>query len=444
MAGRTRTAKALAQRIDLNYFKRPHPFRRLKMILSIAVPAAVLLWLGGNAAGKSKAPYSSGPVAPSHQVFGDKCERCHVTQVRAFRAHVTDNMCVSCHDAPQHKSNQTFTPTCASCHVEHRGAVRLAATADRDCAQCHRDLNTTTGRLTVAKSVGTFNGAHPEFGSKRDNAKDPAVLKFNHEVHMKADLRGPKGTTQLECATCHTPAANAPIAARARATDSMSPVTYARDCASCHPLFFDPLIDAVAPHDTPEKVHAMVTQSLREFIAANPAQIGRPDPVRGRIPVNFPEPMRPVRNAAEWVEARTSSVEGLLWSKTCAECHALVDRPSSSVDRRPGLADDLRRPGLALQDPAFPQIVPTNIPTGWMPRARFDHASHQLTSCTSCHAAATSRLTSDVLMPSIETCQQCHKPSRGAESRCFECHEYHDWKNAKPVKPGFHLDQLVN
>ena len=280
MAGRTRTAKALAQRIDLNYFKRPHPFRRLKMILSIAVPAAVLLWLGGNAAGKSKAPYSSGPVAPSHQVFGDKCERCHVTQVRAFRAHVTDNMCVSCHDAPQHKSNQTFTPTCASCHVEHRGAVRLAATADRDCAQCHRDLNTTTGRLTVAKSVGTFNGAHPEFGSKRDNAKDPAVLKFNHEVHMKADLRGPKGTTQLECATCHTPAANAPIAARARATDSMSPVTYARDCASCHPLFFDPLIDAVAPHDTPEKVHAMVTQSLREFIAANPAQIGRPDPVR--------------------------------------------------------------------------------------------------------------------------------------------------------------------
>ena len=51
MAGRTRTAKALAQRIDLNYFKRPHPFRRLKLVLSIAVPSAVLLWLGGNAAG---------------------------------------------------------------------------------------------------------------------------------------------------------------------------------------------------------------------------------------------------------------------------------------------------------------------------------------------------------------------------------------------------------
>ena len=142
--------------------------------------------------------------------------------------------------------------------------------------------------------------------------------------------------------------------------------------------------------------------------------------MRGRIPVNFPEPMRPVRNAADWVEARTGSVERLLWSKTCAECHTIVE------------------------DPALPQIAPTNIPTGWMPRARFDHAAHQLTSCTSCHAATTSRLTSDVLMPSIETCQQCHKPSRGAESRCFECHEYHDWKNAKTVKPGFNLDQLVN
>jgi hypothetical protein len=430
MAGRTRTAKALAQRIDLNYFKRPHPFRRLKLVLSIAVPAAVLLWLGGNAAGGSKAPYSSGPVAASHQVFGDKCERCHVTQARAFRAHVTDNMCVSCHDAPQHKSNQTFTPTCASCHVEHRGAVRLAATANRDCLQCHRDLNTTTGRLTIAKEVGAFNGSHPEFAAKREGAKDLAVLKFNHEVHMKADLRGPAGATPLECATCHRQNEAAPTATRALGRRSLGeggPVTYARDCASCHPLFFDPLIDTVAPHDTPEKVHAMVTQSLRQFIAKNPSQIGRPDPVRGRIPVNFPEPMRPVRNAADWVEARTANAERLLWSKTCAECHTIVDRPSSSVDR---------------QSP--PQVQPTNVPTGWMPRARFDHAAHQLTGCTSCHAATTSRLTADVLMPSITTCQQCHKPSRGAESRCFECHEYHEWKNAKPAKPGFNLDQIVN
>jgi hypothetical protein len=430
MAGRTRTAKALAQRIDLNYFKHLHPFRLWKLVLSIAVPAVVVLWLGGNAAGGSKAPYSSGPMSAAHQVFGDRCERCHVTQARAFRAHVTDNMCASCHDAPAHKSNQTSTPTCASCHLEHRGTIRLAATAGRDCEQCHRDLTTTTGRLAVAKSVGAFNGGHPEFAARRlptgalanagEGAKDAAVLRFNHEVHMKPDLRGPKGATRLECGTCHVPAVLPAPALRSRPVDNMAAVTYAKDCASCHPLFFDPLIDAVAPHDTPEKVHAMVTQSLREFIAKNPSQIGKPDPVRGRIPVNFREPMEPVRNADEWVDARTITVERLLWSKTCAECHTL--------ERRAPL----------------PRVVPTNVPTGWMPRARFDHAAHQMTDCMTCHAAQTSRLTSDVLMPPIATCQQCHKPSRGAESRCFECHEYHDWKTEKPVKPGFSLDQLLN
>lgn len=440
MAGRTRTAKALAQRIDLNYFKRPHPFRRLKRVLSIAVPAAVLLWLAGNAVGGSRAPYSSGPVSASHQVFGDKCERCHVTQARTFRAHVTDNMCLSCHDAPAHKSNQTFTPTCASCHIEHRGAIRLSASANRDCEQCHRDLSTTTGPLTIAKAVGAFNDTHPEFAAKRlatgtsangESGGDPAVLKFNHEVHMKPGLRGPNGAAELECSTCHTPAAPARAAARSRfgrrslgeggPTDNMAPVTFEKNCASCHPLFFDPLIDAMVPHDSPDKVHAFVTQSLREFIAGNPGQIGRPDPVRGRIPVNFPEPMRSVRNAADWVEARTASVERLLWSKTCAECHTIEGGRG-----------------------ALPRVVPTNIPTTWMPRARFDHAAHRLTNCTTCHAAETSRQTADVLMPSIATCQQCHKPSRGAESRCFECHEYHDWKAAKPVKPGFELHQLVN
>ncbi len=407
MAGRTRTAKALAQRIDLNYFKRSHPFRRWKLVLSMAVPALVLLWLGGMAAGGSKAAYSSGPVSAAHQVFGDKCERCHVTQSRTFRAHVTDNMCVSCHDAPAHKSNQTFAPACGSCHLDHRGAIRLAATADRDCEQCHLDLNTTTGRLTVAKTVGAFNHAHPEFAAKREGARDRAALKFNHEVHMKPGLRGPQGAAQIECVTCHEPAnqPGAPSHAepglrRARPRETMSPVTYARNCASCHPLYFDPLIDAVAPHETPEKVQAMVAQALTEFIAVNPDRIGKPDPVRGRIPVNFPEPMPQVRTAAEWIEARTASVERLLWSKTCAECH--------TIER---------------QTPVVTRVVPTNVSKGWMPHARFDHAAHQMTDCTSCHAAGTSRDTSDVLMPSMATCQQCHKPTRGAESRCFECHD---------------------
>lgn len=431
MSGRTRTAKALAQRIDLNYFKRLHPFRRWKLILSIAVPVAALVWIGTAAAGGSREPYSSGPVAAAHQVFSGRCERCHSTGAQTFRAHVSDNMCLSCHDAPAHKSNQVTTPTCASCHQEHRGPIRLASTADRDCESCHSDLRTTTGRLTVAKSVGSFVDGHPEFAARREGARDRAVLKFNHEVHMKADLRGPKGATQLECTTCHRSNQSVPAPRGTRGRRSLAeggPVTYAKDCASCHALYFDPLIDAVAPHDTPEKVQTAVVDALRVFIKANPAQIGKPDPARGRIPVNFPEPMRPVRTAAEWVDARAARVEELLWAKTCAECHT-IDRAS------PASAGGAR---------SLPRVVPTDMAVGWMPHARFDHAAHQMTACASCHPAASSRETSDVLMPSIATCQQCHKPTRGAESRCFECHEYHDWAAAKPVKPGFNVNQLTN
>jgi len=41
-----RTTKKLAQRIDLNYFKRPHPFRQWRFWLSVCIPAAAILWLG--------------------------------------------------------------------------------------------------------------------------------------------------------------------------------------------------------------------------------------------------------------------------------------------------------------------------------------------------------------------------------------------------------------
>jgi hypothetical protein len=427
VAGRTRTAKSLARRIDMNYFKRLHPFRRWRLLLSIGAPLVVLLFLGAFAAAGSRAPYSSGPVSAAHQVFGQRCELCHTTATTAFRAHVSDMSCVACHDAPAHKTNQTDTPACASCHLDHRGAIQLAAVDDQNCLQCHRDLKIASGQPTVADSIGSFGGDHPEFAVRRDGALDRGVLRFNHEVHAKTDLRGPGGPTKLDCVTCHKPAAPPVPAVAANAGgrrhaggDPMAPITYAANCASCHPLYFDPLIDAAAPHETPDKVHAFVVQALEQFIAANPGQIGRPDPVRGRIPVSFPAPMRPVTTATEWTAERTTRAEQLLWSKTCAECHTV--EPAAG---------------------AIPRIVATSLRTSWMPHARFDHRAHQLATCTSCHAATTSRETSDVLMPSIATCQACHTPRTGAEARCFECHGYHDWTKEKPPTGGFDLNRLT-
>jgi hypothetical protein len=427
VAQRIRTAKTLAQRIDLSYFKRQHPLRHWRFIASMVVPLAAIVWIAGMAAAGSRAPFSSGPLAAAHHMFTNRCERCHVAEAGAFSAAVTDNACRSCHVAPDHRSNEAFTPSCANCHAEHRGPVRLAATSDASCTQCHAALTTKSVEPKIATNVGPFATGHPAFAAHRNAVRDETALRFNHAVHMKENLRGAGGDVTLSCSTCHKPNGPSPRGSSDdRQGGLMRPVSFQRDCSYCHSLYFDPLVDVQVPHDTTEVVHRFVDLELRRFIEANPDQVTRVEPVRGRIPVNFPEleatAAPPARNADEWVRRRQAAVEDRLWTRTCAECH-LMTRSSDAIL----------------------QTVPTAAPASWMPRARFDHRSHQLATCESCHhTAAASTETADVLMPPIATCQQCHNDSRrAADARCFVCHEYHDWKQPTTATPaGFPISGL--
>ena len=65
----------------------------------------------------------------------------------------------------------------------------------------------------------------------------------------------------------------------------------------------------------------------------------------------------------------------------------------------------------------------------WLPHAHFSHAKHAtVASCRECHVAApSSRLTSDVLIPTKESCMRCHSPAGIARkaSECATCHLYH-------------------
>jgi hypothetical protein len=76
-------------------------------------------------------------------------------------------------------------------------------------------------------------------------------------------------------------------------------------------------------------------------------------------------------------------------------------------------------------------IEPVNVTQVWFPRAVFDHSAHRALECAACHAdARTSQKSSDVLLPGIKTCVQCHSPasgrSGGAGDSCTECHRYHN------------------
>src|SRR5687768_9413966 len=112
---RDRSTKALAKRIELDYFKRPHPWRRAMTLATVLAPVIAAAWLGICMYFTAQEPFSAGPVSTRHAMFGKACMQCHVPW-----GGTPDSKCISCHEAPEHHSNAAFQPDCASCHVEHQ------------------------------------------------------------------------------------------------------------------------------------------------------------------------------------------------------------------------------------------------------------------------------------------------------------------------------------
>src|ERR1700741_4522895 len=81
---RTRTTKAVAQRIDLNYFKRATAFKRAKLWLVILAPALALVWIGWHFFCGDQRVYSSGRLSEVHAVLEKQCAACHVREAGGF------------------------------------------------------------------------------------------------------------------------------------------------------------------------------------------------------------------------------------------------------------------------------------------------------------------------------------------------------------------------
>jgi len=443
MAGRTRTTKKLAQRINLNYFKELRGIPRWRRILSGVLAGAGLLWLGWYAVSGNPKPYNAGPVSHAHSMLGQKCSACHISQA-GFQRTVTDQACVACHDGPVHHAEQTFVPACMDCHVEHKGVFKMAATSDAACTQCHADL-AAKDKNAPPKFVANINGfdrSHPEFLPLRPGHSDPGTVKFNHQVHLdaKKGIRGPNGVVQLKCVDCHRPpGVNEPwpygVAEMAPAAFTpgpgvsppsrayMAPVNYMEQCSACHTLQFDKRFQESVPHKEAKVVYEFVVKKLTEYIAAHPDQIHTVDEPDKRLP-SRPVPPIP-RNAQEWIAQRLADSQLLLWRKACKECHSLS---------YPGGSQGL------------PEVAKAAITARWLPHSNFDHEAHQMVACASCHnKTETSKETSDVLIPSVQVCQQCHRAgANAAEARCFECHTYHDWSKEKHVNGTFGVKQLTD
>jgi hypothetical protein len=466
---RNRTTKKLAQRIDLNYFKRPTPLKRAKFWLSLLLPLLAIVWISWYALRKDARVYSSGRMSEPHAILEKECAACHVQKASAFSAKPDNQACLSCHDGPIHHASQITTPDCASCHTEHRGRINIAAVSEKSCAECHGDLRATGRPTRYSPHIRSFAGGHPEFAALRDNHRDPSTIKLNHAIHLKPIRRGPTGPiVHLDCADCHRPAAAKtswtyadasylpaimPAPAQAQSINAyetsslvprtsstgrelMAPVTFANSCASCHLLTFDKRFNEGVPHDKPEIIHAFLKKKFQDYSAAHPSELRTPrDPDRDLTG----KPLAPriqTLTPAEWVVARTSDAEQLLWRKTCLQCHQLSFGASHPLPTA--------QQNVALNDNALPQIAGSHVTTRWMPHAKFDHEAHGGFTCVSCHEKALNSVDSgDLLLPGIATCQNCHAPGPDhAESRCFECHTYHDWSQRKEITPKFNFPPL--
>ena len=452
---RTRTTKAVAQRIDLNYFKRPTRLKRVRLALIVLAPLVALGWLAWRGLMRDSRVYSSGRMSEPHAVLERHCEACHVQRASEFSAKAADSACLACHDGPVHHEEQVRAdvPACATCHVEHRGRINIVAGSNVSCAECHMNLKVAAGALPYSAHIRILEEGHPEVAAHREGVKDPGTILLNHAIHMKPIRRGPNGPlVQMDCSDCHRPesykgswpyadanyvdtkvsySANdvlLPVKAgtlqprHIMPRAYMAPVQFATACAACHLLTFDKRFEIGVPHDKPDVVHVFLAKKFEEYIAAHPAEVRVVrDPKRDLTGKPIPPEVR-ILTPAQWVSERTADAEELLWRKTCKQCHALNLLPGQTL----------------------PHVTEARITQRWMPHARFDHDAHRGFSCTGCHPGAlVSKETSDVLVPNLANCKTCHAPgSEHAESRCFECHTYHDWSKRKEVKPSYTLPDL--
>lgn len=447
--------KGLASWISLDYFRRLRPLRGSRSWVTMAAMLVSALYAGWTLGPARHAAHEAAPVATAHALFNDDCARCHSEPlqplVRLVRGDlvrtVSNRTCLSCHDGAAHHKNEERPGACAVCHAEHRGKALLARVADGHCTSCHAQLRDDHPK-TMYENVSAFSADHPEFRILRTKQKDEAKLHFNHAVHLALDLAALRSRDgagiqrygdRLECSACHQPDAERRY---------LQPISYARHCASCHPLTVRitgdmPDADARAaaeefrrtpvPHQEPSIVRAVLRERLVEFVQRHPVASGaRAEPPRA-LPGRAP---RPVTQAeSRWVKGQADEAERLLFTNR--------ELPRAERGLFEGSCRQCHVPALLGGSNGLPQYLPTALPARWLTHGRFAHDSHRMLDCLACHgAAAASQATSDVLLPGLQSCQECHRQPGGARSDCAECHSYHDRSLEGSRHGGFSIDRL--
>lgn len=381
--------------------------------------------------------WSSGELSLKHESLKDNCESCHVA---AFES-VQDETCLSCHkdtadhaakprlakgspalssgDAVQWRIAQGLGKEgplgCVSCHSEHEGPVRQPAGGEAFCSDCHKDLGT---RLTDTKLANAhdFGKDHPQFrpayyasfGAAKPVRAGPGTrpversgLKFPHDVHMNARGGAARMAVSLrqygkplECKDCHSPTTD---------KASFKPVEMEQACEGCHSLVSGRTaiggFSKLRHGDVKDLAEDLARISSGPRVRIGPArqrpgQLGSASPYRA----DFGRPVRAYIGLSNALSA----------GGVCTECHLPTRGPTGQAD-----------------------LMPVNLPDRFLTSGYFNHEAHKQQKCSDCHAAGTSKVASDLLIPDLKSCRSCHlgatavKTKKIVPSDCAMCHAYH-------------------
>jgi predicted CXXCH cytochrome family protein len=383
--------------------------------------------------------WQSGPLLPAHQVaIGNDCAVCHQ---KPF-VQVEDKACQQCHSSvvdhvpPGHPeledpamSAALEAYACQDCHKEHNEPESIVSRSDGLCVDCHGQMRPGVEGFSLE--------AHPEFalsllrpviegeGGARtvdwqpekvrlgeagdfDGADEGEIshLKYPHDIHLDPEaVKHPQRGDALQCADCHSLSPD---------REHFEPITMEAHCASCHELSFDPSNpQKQLPHGSPEAVFEVLEAHFvkRAF---------GPEPVGA-----FERRRRPGRERAE---------EGCDQDYDCARQQAL-EETGRQFSQRGCVTCHQVSEIEGTEGPERWQVLPVKINDDWYADARFDHQSHLTQShqsgdslCLTCHNADTSGESSDVLMPGIAQCTDCHGDKAHTDRvalDCVSCHDYH-------------------
>jgi len=378
----------------------------------------------------SDALWSSGPLHAAHRFIGNDCTACHVKPFERVR----NSECEKCHADVQHHVDVRTADValfdrerCAACHFEHKEPATLVLRDQRLCTDCHARLDRLKSDPQI-ENAADFGTHHPEFrlavlsqnelvapgqwapqwldANHEATFKETSHLKFSHAQHLNPKgIKSPTGERVLQCADCHRPNSSG---------RQMMPIRMETQCSGCHSLHFDEHDPTSGvPHGSLQSMFRVLHEHFSAQYLESTGPTTRTQTDRLRRPGQEARQMSidEQRRARDWADTESLKMaRELLEKRVCVDCH-----------------DVTRVLGATGFDQW--QVAPVRLTQNWMPRARFNHAAHITQPCTSCHNnAERSKRSSDILMPRIAKCRECHGDASDTSklsSDCVMCHRFH-------------------